>query len=156
MSDICTHNVIVCRPEQTLSGALAQFGAHNVGRLPVIDPQNPDRIVGILNRSNILQACSEAHQQGAQLAPKADALKSQEEENAMVIVQAPISAGSLLARVHVRDAHFPPDSTLGALRRAHKTVLPKGSTELLPGDVLIVLTTRENESLVRKWLREQC
>lgn len=154
VSDICTRNVAVCRPDQTLSEALSQFGAHNFGRLPVIDPDHPDHIMGILDRSHIISAYAEASTQGLELLARADAMQTLSQENEMVLEQAYVSAGSRLAHTFVRDAAFPPESTLGALRRASQTIVPRGSTQILPGDRIFLITTRENARDVRKWLRD--
>lgn len=154
VSDICTRNVAVCRPDQTLSEALSQFGAHNFGRLPVIDPDHPDRIIGILDRSHIITAYAEASTQGMELLAKADAMQSLSQQSEMVLEQAHVSAGSRLAHTFVRDAAFPPESTLGAIRRANQTLVPRGSTQILPGDHIFVLTTRDNARTVKKWLRD--
>jgi len=153
VADVCTRNVVVCRPDQTLNEALSQFGAHNVGRLPVIDPERPDRIVGLLDRAHIVTAYADAYRRQAELLPRADAFQTLNEEGEMLIEQAHVSAGSPLANVYVRDAAFPPESTLGAIRRASKTVVPRGSTRIQPGDRIIVLTTRENARNVRQWLK---
>ena len=155
VDNICTHNVIVARPDQTLGQALAQFGAHNVGRLPVIDPHKPRRIVGMLTRSDVVNAYTEAHQHHREMASRADALSQLRDRGGMVIERAQVATASPLAQALVRDAHFPEDSVLGAIRRAHQTVVPTGSTRILPGDELVVLTTRERAPEVRKWLRAQ-
>ncbi|HNR33119.1 MAG TPA: chloride channel protein [Candidatus Hydrogenedentes bacterium] len=154
VADVCTRNVIVCRPDQTLNEALSQFGAHSVGRLPVIDPERPDRIIGVLDRAHIVSAYAEAYRRQKELVPRADAIQSLNEESEMVLEQAHVTAGSRLANVYVRDAGFPPESTLGAIRRARQTVVPHGSTCIQPGDQLIVLTTRENARNVRQWLEQ--
>ena len=155
VGDVCTRHVIVCRPDQTLSEALSQFGTYNFGRLPVIDPERPERIIGILDRSHIIAAYAEASSQGMDLLGKADAIQSISQKNEMVLEQAHVTAGSQLAHVYVREAAFPPESTLGAIRRASQTLVPRGSTQILPGDRIFLLTTRENARSVRRWLREK-
>ncbi|OYT44853.1 hypothetical protein B6U84_03320 [Candidatus Bathyarchaeota archaeon ex4484_40] len=32
--------------------------SHDVGRLPVVDPENPKKLVGVITRSDILHALS--------------------------------------------------------------------------------------------------
>ncbi|HOZ45078.1 MAG TPA: chloride channel protein [Candidatus Hydrogenedentes bacterium] len=154
VSDICTKNVIVGRPDQTLSSALAQFGARNFGRLPVIDPDHPDRVIGILKRKNIVLAYAEAYRRSREMAPKADAIQAISERSEMVIEQGRVSSGSLLAGLALRDAQFPTDSILGAIRRGEQTIVPRGSTRIMPGDEVVVLTTRENAAAVHRWLEE--
>jgi len=56
VGDICTRRVVVCRPDQTLTEALSMFGGHGFGRIPVIDPDNPRKVIGMLRRGDILRA----------------------------------------------------------------------------------------------------
>ena len=155
VAGICRRNVIVCRPEQTVSTALAQFGARNFGRLPVIDPQNPGRILGVLSRGNIIQAYAKVHRRSREMAPKVDAMKTLTERHELVVKRAHVPTGSPLEETLVRDAGFPANSTLGAIRRGHETIVPRGSTRICAGDELAILTTRENAQAVGHWLRER-
>jgi CIC family chloride channel protein len=150
--DIATRNVLVCRPDQTLSEALTQFGARNIGRLPVIDPNRPDHVIGMLKRANIVLAYAEAYGRSSELTERADAFQALREKGRMVVEQAPVTSGSPLAGVLVRDAGFPADCVLGAISRGQQTVVPRGSTRLLPGDELFLLTTRQAAPAVRRWL----
>ena len=125
-----------------------------VRREDAVDPERPDRIIGVLDRAHIVSAYAEAYRRQKELVPRADAIQSLNEESEMVLEQAHVTAGSRLANVYVRDAGFPPESTLGAIRRARQTVVPHGSTCIQPGDQLIVLTTRENARNVRQWLEQ--
>lgn len=154
VADIATRNVIVCRPDQTLSDALSQFGAHNFGRMPVIDPHRPDRIVGILDRQHVIDAYASAYRSHTPIGPRVDNLDAQKAKGRMVLETATVSAGAALSNVELRNTNFPPHSILGAIRRGTETVVPRGSTRILPADELIVLTTREHLATIRQWLRE--
>lgn len=154
VADICKRNVLVCRPEQTLNTALSIMGAHGFGRLPVINPDDPQHLLGILTRSDILNAYAEASQRDHELTPRADAISVLSEGGQMVIEQAPVSSGSRLAGCLVRDADFPEGVILGALRRGHETIVPRGSTQIYPGDWVVALTTRPNLEKLRRWLRD--
>ncbi|MBI3953431.1 MAG: chloride channel protein [Chloroflexi bacterium] len=59
VDDICTKRVVVARPDQSLREVLAQLGAKEVGRIPVVDPQT-GRVLGVLRRSDIIGALSRA------------------------------------------------------------------------------------------------
>ena len=154
VEDICTRNVIVCRPDQTLSDALSQFGTHNLGRLPVIDPLRPDHIVGILDRQHVIDAYASAYRDHATLAPKVDNLQAQQARGRMVLEMATVSSGGTLSHRELRECDFPPHCVLGAIRRGSDTVVPRGSTKIVPGDELIVLTTREHLPEIRRWLQK--
>ncbi len=152
--DIYTRPVAVCRPEQSLSNALSQFGAYAYGRIPVIDPHQPGKIIGVLNRQNIIAACVNAQQRSDEMMARAEHYQHMSRQAAMMIESGIISAGAPLADVYVRDAQIPPECVLGVIRRGGKTVVPRGSTVLRPGDEVVLLTTREEQSHIQQWLRE--
>lgn len=54
-------NLVVASPTDTLRTALDQLLRHNIGRLPVVDPKNPRRVLGYLGRAELLHA--QAHDQ---------------------------------------------------------------------------------------------
>jgi CIC family chloride channel protein len=154
VADICTRHVVVCRPDQSLSDALSKFGAHNLGRLPVIDPLRPDHIVGILDRQHVIDAYASASRENSTLGLRIDDLQGHQAKGRMVLESAILPAGAALSHREVRDANFPANSILGAIRRGNETLVPRGSTRMLPGDELIVLTTREHLPHVRNWLQQ--
>lgn len=154
--DICTRNVIVARPDQSLSHALTQFGSRNIGRLPVVDPDDPTRIIGMLTRTDVVAAYADAYSRGTSLVRRLDEMRALSESSDTVITEETLTAGGELAGKLVRDAGFPSQSTLVKIRRADMNIIPSGSTELQPGDTLVVLCTRRTARQVGKWLREKC
>jgi len=58
--DIATKSPIVAYPDQSIRDALAQFGGRDVGRIPVVDRNNPQKLVGILRRHDIVRAYTRA------------------------------------------------------------------------------------------------
>jgi H+/Cl- antiporter ClcA/CBS domain-containing protein len=51
-----TRNPIIAYPDEVVFDALFRTLQNNVGRLPVVSRENPDQMVGYLNRSSILSA----------------------------------------------------------------------------------------------------
>ncbi|HEX2834942.1 MAG TPA: chloride channel protein [Thermoanaerobaculia bacterium] len=54
--DLVTREPIVIFPDHSLREAADQMVRHNVGRLPVVQRDNPRRVVGFLTRSDLLRA----------------------------------------------------------------------------------------------------
>ncbi len=54
--EIASKNLVVAYPDETMREALDKMYKHNVGRLPVVDRNNPQRIVGIISKKDILRA----------------------------------------------------------------------------------------------------
>ncbi len=154
VGDICTRSVAVCRPDQTLGAAVSQFGARNFGRLPVIDPDNPARIIGVLRRADVVNAYLDAWRRGAEMTSRNEELRAAGEAHRMVLEQSVVSCGAPLAGRQVREAGFPGAATLGAIRRGPETLVPRGDTLIQPGDLLVLLTTTDHAAEVRDWLRD--
>lgn len=56
VADIGTHDIIVAFPEETLNDALRKLGLRDIGRLPVVDPDDHTRLIGLITRKNIISA----------------------------------------------------------------------------------------------------
>jgi len=54
--DCATKRLIVGHPRETLHDAIHKLLVHDVGRLPVVDPDEPSRLLGFLSRGAILSA----------------------------------------------------------------------------------------------------
>jgi CIC family chloride channel protein len=56
VSEIMSTDLVCCSPNENLRYALEKLGSRNIGRAPVTDPKNPDVILGIITRKNIISA----------------------------------------------------------------------------------------------------
>lgn len=55
-ADIGTKSPIVAYPDQSIRDALTQLGGRDVGRIPVVDRDNPKKLLGVLRRHDVLRA----------------------------------------------------------------------------------------------------
>jgi CBS domain-containing protein len=55
--------LIVTYPDEPLRDAIEKIVRHNIGRLPVVDRTEPDRVLGYLGRSSILSARLRQHEE---------------------------------------------------------------------------------------------
>ncbi len=58
--DLKTYPVITIFPEDTLESAMSKMRYHHIERLPVVDPENPKKLVGILSQRDIWSAYNKA------------------------------------------------------------------------------------------------
>jgi CIC family chloride channel protein len=54
--EACTRNVLVTYPDEVLHEASAKMLRNNVGRLLVVDRDNPKRVIGYLGRHGVMAA----------------------------------------------------------------------------------------------------
>lgn len=59
-ADIATKSPIVAYPDQSVRDALAQLGGRDVGRIPVVDRDNPKKLLGVLRRHDVVRAYTKA------------------------------------------------------------------------------------------------
>jgi CBS domain-containing protein len=53
--------LVVTYPDETVSDAIARLVRHGIGRLPVVDPKAPTKVVGYLGQAGILAARERYH-----------------------------------------------------------------------------------------------
>jgi CBS domain-containing protein len=58
-----TSNPLVTYPDEPLHAAITKMLKANVGRLPVVESENPQRVVGYLGRAAILSARMRVHEE---------------------------------------------------------------------------------------------
>jgi CBS domain-containing protein len=58
-----TRNPLVTYPNEPLHAAITKMLQADVGRLPVVEPDNPQRVVGYLGRAAILSARMRVHEE---------------------------------------------------------------------------------------------
>jgi len=54
VKDIATSDIITTTPEEDLSTALTKFTIRNIDALPVVEDQNPDQLIGMLRRREVI------------------------------------------------------------------------------------------------------
>ena len=58
--DIATENVITVTPDEDLNIVLRKFTLKNLEELPVIDPENPRKVIGMINRWDLINTYNKA------------------------------------------------------------------------------------------------
>ncbi|BAS25901.1 chloride channel protein [Limnochorda pilosa] len=59
VSEVMSREPIVSHPDDTLDRVLRELSAHRVGRVLVVDPADPGRLLGIITKSDVLRAYNE-------------------------------------------------------------------------------------------------
>lgn len=60
VGDIATANPVIAYPDQSVRDILLRLGTMDVGRIPVVDRDDPARLVGVLRRHDIIKAYHKA------------------------------------------------------------------------------------------------
>jgi chloride channel protein, CIC family len=140
VAEACTQKVITTTPDQSLSAALRRMSAMGVGRLPVVDPENPRRLVGWLGRADVIRAYDVAltrrtTQRHQEHAVRLDAITPASVEVADIVVE----KNSLMAGRKIGEIAFPSDCVVASIRRKSDVFIPHGQTVIEAGDILVIV-----------------
>lgn len=144
-------NPTVTYPQESLSSALKQMSRMNVGQLPVVLPESPKTLVGMIYREDVIHAYAVASQRRLEQKysdqeKRLDTITPEQVEVTELRVEedAPI-AGKLL-----REIQFPADSVIASLRRKNQVIIPRGYTSINVGDILVVVAQGPALEEIRK------
>lgn len=151
VGEICTREVMTAFPDETLEDALSEFGSLDVGRIPVVDRRNRRRIVGMLRRGDIVHAYSHALLDKHGREHRVERLRLQAAVGAE-LVELDLERGDAAVGKRLKEIVLPPDCIIVSVRRGGRVVVPRGNTELLPGDHVIALTNPGDEAGMRRAL----
>jgi CIC family chloride channel protein len=138
--DAFTPKPIVVTPSMPVSAALARMASLGLGRLPVVDDDDPTRLVGMFRRESIVAAYHHALGTTTGRHLYRDRLKVRTQPGAMFF-EASIARGSDTVGTLVKDIKWPHGATLVSIRRGSRVLIPHGDTVLDAGDTLTAFGT---------------
>lgn len=125
------HEFPTVAPYQTIAQILEEPGIESVAALPVVDPRDPTRLVGLLRRARVLE----------QLGLMPSARRADEPRSSAVgrlpFLEIAIRDGSPWAGKRLRELRLPRDAYLAFLQRGEQRFPVRGDSLLRVGDVLV-------------------
>jgi CIC family chloride channel protein len=138
VGDIATRSLLTAYPDEPMWVALKRLGTRDVGRLPVVDRQNPRRLLGMIRRSDIVRAYRMGIGRRLDLQERADKLRLARLTNTE-FVELVVEANSPSAGKQVKELLLPQDCLLTTARRGDKVLLLHGNSRILEGDRIVAL-----------------
>lgn len=149
VADITERDVVTAYPNEPLSKALRQMSERNFGRIPVIDPQQPTRLVGLLRRADIVRAYRYAILRKLEHQHRRENLRLGRLTDTE-IVELPLSSGMRAVGRRIKDLKLPSQALITSIRRDEQVIIAHGETLLQPGDKMIILTQQGTVGAVRE------
>ncbi len=60
VDEICTKNIVKAFPDEFIHNVFLRLNSRDVGRIPVVDRNNPNKLIGVLRRQDIIKAYTKA------------------------------------------------------------------------------------------------
>jgi len=112
----------------------------DLSRLPVVARDDPNHLLGMVRRSDIVRAYEVALSRRAALRHRAQQVRldalTPEQVN---LIEVTIEPGAVCVGKKMKDVAWPQDCIVASLRRGQKVLIPRGETILNVGDVVVVV-----------------
>ncbi len=152
VDEIMVRSLLTTTPEETMGEALERMAVRDVGRMPVVDPSDPTRLLGSIRRSDILRAYRVGRLERAgdddRLVQTKIGLHT-----GHALLELDVLAGSPVDGVCVRDVALPPDVLLTTRLRDNHRQLLHGDDSLRAGDRVLALVPQEQRAALTELFR---
>ena len=136
--EVMIRTLLTAHPDDTMGDALQRMGVRDIGRLPVVDANDPRRLLGIIRRQDIVRAYHRGLI-GRQELRDRSVQQRIAKAGTTDLVELHVRADSAAAGKRVRDLHLPEGVLLTTRRRGTGQQLLHGQDTLEVGDVVRAL-----------------
>jgi hypothetical protein len=145
VADIATTDgLLTCFPEEPMWKALCTMGPRDISQLPVLKQRGSRRLIGLLQRRDIIQAYNNAIAKKAHDQHRAEFLRVSKLNDAdfakVTITPDSASAGRLIS-----ELKLPEECLIVSVQRGNQLIIPHGYTRLRAKDQLTIFA--ENRCL---------
>lgn len=151
VAEIMTRNPLTVTPDDPVYRAVQRMGAIEVGRIPVVSPEDHHRLVGMVRRADIVSAYQQAltltveSQQRTVVGPLRDLTGTRS-------VELTVDAGSKIVGRQIREVTWPPNTIVASIQRGTQVITPSGDTVLAAGDRVLAITGMGEAEALRSLL----
>ena len=149
VADITHQEIVVAYPGDPLSKALRYMSDRGFGRIPVVDPQHPKRLVGLLRRVDVVRAYRRAILRKMENQYKTEHLRlgrlTETEIHEFTLASNMAAVGQ-----RIMDLDLPPQTLIASIQRNNQIIIAHGQTRLQPDDRVVVITRQGTAETVRQ------
>ena len=147
--DIITRSLVTAYPDETIGLALEKMGPRDLSSLPVIDPDNARRLLGIVRRTDIVRAYNLAIVRQRETHRKLAQTRLENREAARFF-EFEVAKDSSIANRAVSTLSLPRGCVIISIQRDGQTIIPRGDTVLAAGDQVTAFVKQEDEETLRQ------
>ena len=153
VDDIATPRVTTVTTDDMVWTAMRRMSLLNVGRLPVVDPADRTKLVGLVSRADLVRA----YQHGLvrslsdQQAREQSRLRNLGGTN---FAEAVVHPQASVCHKRVANIEWPPQTVLVSIQRDGDVTMPNGNTEIRPGDTIVYVSPAATADLVSQLITQ--
>jgi CIC family chloride channel protein len=138
VGQICQRPVITIFPDEPVSEAVRRMSEWNIGQVPVVSREDPQRVIGIVRREEVVRAYDLALTWKRLLQYQLEQIRLRT-LSGMEIVELPVEAEASAVGRPLGELPWPPECRIAVVRRGVGTLIPNGQLALQAGDRVVLI-----------------
>ena len=128
-------NLFVAYPDETIGDVLTRLGVRGLGRMPVVSREDPNHLLGMIRRADIISAYNLAVTRRSEIKHQTEFIKSYSTDDTQFVEFTVNQKSFVLGRQLQEIAAILPDGCiLVSINRGGNVLIPHGSTVFENGD----------------------
>lgn len=144
----CTQKLIVAYSDETINQVLRRMNRYDIGRLPVVREANPRKMIGWINRVDLIRAYDVALAKRRASRHTLAQVRLGAVSGAEVF-EYEVARDSAVDGKVLSEIPWPEDSLVASLQRGERLMIPHGNTVLESGDRLAIVARTSDEEAIR-------
>ena len=142
--------LMVATPNETVGEVLARMGTRGFGRMPVVAENDPNKLLGIIKRNDIIRAYNMAISRRAELQHRAKRMKIRNIDGTDFI-ELLLAEGDKVVGKSVQEIAplLPEECILVSIRRNGRMLIPHGDTVFQPEDKITAFVNSRDAEAIR-------
>ncbi len=151
VADVATESPITVFPDDPIWIAIQKMSPRDLARLPVVSRTDSETLIGTISRSDILRAYDVGivRKQRGQMEEAQTSLRTSTETGFVEFV---LTEDDTCNRALVKDLSLPETVNLVSIKRGERVIIPRGTTQLMGGDVVTVFGQLEDVEDIKDFL----
>jgi CIC family chloride channel protein len=149
--DFCSRNLVWTHPDETVGMALKRMSRRDIGRLPVVDPDQPQKLLGWISRADIVRAYERALTRRVAMQQQINQVRLGTVAGVQIVEES-VDAGSPADTQPLCDIPWPGNSLVASIQRGSLVLIPHGDTLLQAGDRLTIICKHGEEGELARLL----
>ncbi len=142
VKDVMTKSLLVTYPDETIGDALQRMAVRDIGRMPVVERDDPQKLLGAIRRSDITRAYQRGILRRDLLAERSNQLRASR-SGGTEFLELKVQPGSPAAGKKVKELHLPEGVLLTTRFHGNEHHLIHGDDVLEPGDIVLALAEQD-------------
>jgi len=154
VKDVMTKTMLVTYPDESIGDALHKMAVRDVGRMPVVDRNDPHKLLGAIRRNDIARAYQRGILRRDVLTERANLLRASR-TSGTEFLELRVEPGSAVEGKKVKDLELPEGVLLTTRFHGNEHHLLHGNDVLSAGDMVLALVEPEDVETLRALFRRK-